>query len=100
MSMRNDEFRIMIAGFFAGGCAIQKIPEASPTTATDVVQYLKSQNVNVQFVSGNGKGKIACDGDIIDMQGLVQIANRLRRRQRRPLFEITREQMKRASAKR
>jgi hypothetical protein len=78
----------MVAGFFSRGGNVQKIPEASPTTADEVVDYLKSQRVEIA-PGKTGDGKYTCNGDVISLPGLIQIANRRRRKQRRPLFDVS-----------
>jgi hypothetical protein len=90
MRMNRQDTSALIDGFLSRGGSIKKLPEALPTTAGEVVQYLKSQKVDVGFESDKiADGKFICDGDVIDLQGLVQIANRLRRRQRRPVFDLS-----------
>jgi hypothetical protein len=88
--MNRQAANVLIDGFLSRGGRIQRLPEALPTTAGEVVQYLRSQKVNVGFEPDKiSDGKFTCDGDVIDLQGLVQIANRLRRRQRRPVFDLS-----------
>ena len=87
--MSRHETNDMIDGFFARGGTIQKIPEAIPATADEIVEYLKSHKVNVEIVSSNkNDGKFTCDGSPIKLKGLVEIANRLRSKQHRPPYEI------------
>jgi len=88
MSMNRQDAEVLIAGFLSRGGSIQKIPEAIATTIGEVVQYLKSQRVDVDPEPGSD-GKFTCDGEVINVQGLVRMANRLRRKQRRPQFEIS-----------
>ena len=88
MSMNRQDAEVLIDGFLSRGGSIQKIPEAIATTTDEVVQYLKSQRVDVDLKPGSD-GKFTCDGDVVNVQGLLQIANRLRRKQRRPQFEIS-----------
>ena len=85
--MNRHDTSIMVAGFFSRGGSVQKIPEASPTTADEVVEYLKSQRLEIA-PDKSGDGKYTCNGDAISLRGLIQIANRRRRKQRRPLFEV------------
>src|SRR5580765_965401 len=81
----------MIAAFVAQGGRIHKVPEAVPTTATDVLQYLKSRDVDVERAPakpGEVEGRYFYGRDIIDLRTLVDRANGLRRRQRLPPFEV------------
>src|SRR5262249_44369836 len=47
MSMNRQDAEVLIAGFLSRGGSIRKIPEAIATTVGEVVQYLKSQEVDV-----------------------------------------------------
>ena len=90
MSLNQEETSALIAGFFARGGCIQKIPEASPATAADVIQYLHSQGVPIELDPAEmPEGKFRHNGGIVDLQGLVQIANRLRRKQHLADFEVS-----------
>ena len=83
----------MVAAFLARGRAIQKIPAAQPTTAVDILHYLKEQGIEVQSApvsQGFGEGKYLLDGEIVDLKKLLRLANSRRRRQRLPPFELKR----------
>jgi hypothetical protein len=81
----------MVAAFVARGGRIHKVPEAVPTTADDVLQYLQGRNVKVEPAPakpGEVERRYFYDGDIIDLRNLIDRANALRRRQRLPAFEV------------
>jgi len=83
----------MVAAYLARGRAIQKIPAAQPTTAVDILHYLKEQGLDVQSLpisKGYGDGKYVLDGEIVDLKKLLRLANGRRRRQRLPPFELKR----------
>ena len=80
----------LVAAFVARGGRIDKIPEAVPTTANDVLQYLHSHNVKVEPAPakpGEADGRYFYDGDMIDLHSLIERANSHRRRQRLPPFQ-------------
>jgi len=88
MSMNRQDAEVLTARFLSRGGSIKKMPEAIATTIGEVVQYLKSQSVDVDIEPGSD-GKFTCDGDVINVQALVRMANRLRRKQRRPQFDLS-----------
>jgi hypothetical protein len=49
MRVNRQHTNAMIAGFLSRGGRIHKIPEVLPTTAGEVVQYLKSHSVKAEF---------------------------------------------------
>src|SRR5258708_71457 len=88
MSMDRQNTSSMVAHVFARGGAIQRFPEASPLTAKEVLDYLRSQRVEIA-TGESSDGKYTCNGEVLNLQGLIRMANRRRRKQRRPTFEIS-----------
>src|SRR5258708_1509507 len=94
MSMDSQNTSSMVAHFFARGGAIQRFPEASPLTAKDVLDYLRSQRGEIA-PGGRSDGKNTCNGEGLNLQGLIRMAKcrprqqRRRHKQRRPTFEIS-----------
>jgi len=93
MTADRKDVDAMVAEFLARGRRINKIPAAQPTTATDVLHYLKEQGVNVEAAPvklGYGHAKYMLDGEIVDLKKLLRLANSRRRRARLPPFELKR----------
>jgi hypothetical protein len=91
MSTVRQEAEQMIAAFLARGGHIRKCPAALPTTVADVLQYLHSRDIEVATVmtrTGVKGAKYLYGAETLNSKELVDLANRHRRRQRLPPFDL------------
>ena len=89
MALRSHH-ELLVVDFLARGGTIRKLPPPKPTLATDVLQYLRDRNVEVEAVpqSDGGEAMYLYKARIINLKTLVAIANRHRSRRRLPPFQL------------
>jgi hypothetical protein len=81
----------LVSQYLAGGGRIQKIADAIPATAEELVQYLKARNIEIEPArakNANSASKFHHDGQIIGSDGLLQLANGFRREEEMPPFDL------------
>ena len=79
----------MVAEYMARGGTIKKMPEAEPHTLADVMSYLQGKNVEiVSAARGETSPSYLLRGKPISAQRLIGLANRYRRRNHQPPFEV------------
>ena len=81
----------LVANYLARGGRVRTIPEDMPLTPLDLMRYLETWGVVVEPRLRNAKGKIKYrhKGQLLDWPDLVRLANKYRRRQRLPPFQVT-----------
>ena len=88
--VRREEQTALVAEYLARGGEIHRIPPPNPTVASDVLQYLQDLHVDVHPVRDEVGNTIhyVLNGKRIDLNELVALANRRRKRSRRPPFQL------------
>jgi hypothetical protein len=79
----------MVAEYMARGGTIKRMPEAEPHTIADVLNYLKGKYVEiVSACRGEATPSYLLRGKPISPQRLIGLANRYRRRNHQPPFDV------------
>jgi hypothetical protein len=89
MSVDRQTIDAMVCKYLAAGGRVRKMPAPTSATPAQVLKYLKEQKVDVTL--GRAKNaytetKYRHRGEIISWEALVELANRLRRKQKLPPF--------------
>jgi hypothetical protein len=74
----------IVSEYLAGGGHITKIPDAILATTDEVFEYLRSGNVEIEEArskNANSVRKFHHDGQLIDTESLLQLANQHRGQQ-------------------
>lgn len=88
--MRREQQATLIEEYLARGGAIRRLPESKPTVASNIMNYMRDNNVHVQEVSGGSgiEARYVYKTQVVTLNTLLKIANRHRRRRRLPLFQL------------
>ena len=80
----------LIADYLEKGGTIRKLPPPNPPTASDVLQYLQENNVEVRAAPPNDRAEphFVYKRKVISFKALVELANRHRAKRRLPPFQI------------
>ena len=91
MSTDHQSLDALVLTYLAGGGRVLKLPAAMSATRDEVLQYLKSQQVNVISVpkkNATTEAKHRHGVKVLDSEGLVRLANVYRRKQGLPPFDL------------
>jgi hypothetical protein len=78
----------LVADFLSRGGRIHRLPETVRVTFAEVVEYLRTQNIDVQRVGEGPWYKYVCRGQRVDEITLVSIANGCRAEQGLGPFQL------------
>jgi hypothetical protein len=87
----NNSTEALVQAFIAGGGRVKTIPEATPVTVREVLQYLQTRRVVVTAIkckNAHSPAKFRFGTKLLNWRELLDLANRYRRKQRLPPFEI------------
>ena len=74
-----------IAEFLQKGGSVVRVQETIPVTGPEVLDYLLSCGVSAKFAPGNSRAYV-CNGKLLSLSKLVEVANGYRRAQELPPF--------------
>jgi hypothetical protein len=81
MSPNRQGIETLVSQYLAGGGRVQRIPDPTPATADEILDYLKARKVEIEPArakNANSARKFCHDGQFIGTDGLLQLANRHR----------------------
>ena len=76
-----------VADFLRKGGKVVKAPETIPVTRSEVMDYLLGRGFRVRYSPGYSSAYV-CEGKLISLNKLIELANDHRRSQKLPPFAV------------